>query len=259
MRSEHPQSSLPHFCLGGHDLEMIAIADLLLIHLPSEYFHDRNLTWGAAASAYREVLDRYRPVVLVELKDDLPPEYSRDGLTGIDHHNETANRPCALRQVFDLLELPAEEWTREFDLIAANDTGHARGMLRLTPPATLEEMREIRRRDRAAQGITDEEERQGEEAAKAAEVRLGGRLTVVTIPHDRTATVADVLSEELGGPGYETLLILSPSETTVFAPGAVIERLSQRFLGGWWGGDLPRRGFFGHPTRLDVGAVEALL
>lgn len=141
-----------HFFLGGYDLEMVTIRDLLK-HL-GQPFCDKRLHWGARASQYRaeieETLVRGETPVLVELQPDmdLPPER----VVLVDHHGERAgaDRPSSLRQVFKLLRLPAARWTRELALVEANDIGHVRGMLALG--ASLEELVRIRRADRAAQG-----------------------------------------------------------------------------------------------------------
>ena len=123
----------------------------------------------------------------------------------------------------------------------------------------MAQMRAIRAHDRAAQGITGTQEEQGIEACKSPRTLYGGRLTVVTLPHGRTATVTDVLDKRLGGPGYENLLIFSPEQTSFFGAGGAINALKEAFPGGWSGGELPQRGFWGHASFLGVGAVLAAL
>ena len=75
--------------------------------------------------------------------------------------------------------------------------------------------------------------------------RFGGRLTVVRLSHRRSATVTDVLDSALGGPGFQNLLVLCPDETLFFGEGRGIETLRNHFPGGWYGGELPRRGYWG--------------
>ena len=89
--------------------------------------------------------------MLVELEDDLG---LGDHCLSINHHGPVAgaDAPTALHQVFDLLGLPPEGWTRRMELVAANDRGHVAAMRHIG--AGLEEIREIRAADRAAQGIT---------------------------------------------------------------------------------------------------------
>ena len=57
---------------------------------------------------------RRRNPVLIELKDDLPASFPRDRLLFVDHHGERAgeDRQTSLEQVFELLDLPREDWTR---------------------------------------------------------------------------------------------------------------------------------------------------
>ena len=47
--------------------------------------------------------------------------------------------------------------------------------------------------------------------------------------------------------GDDELIVLSPHEVNVDASGPLIEALTSRYPGGWSGGDLPARGFWGRP------------
>lgn len=257
------------FLLGGHDLEMLTIRELLQAHAP-DLFCDKNLSWGARASDYRVEIEQAtrngKTPVLVELENDLNlktcphpgplPEGEGGNISGpfpgaegeviiIDHHGALAgaDRPTSLHQVFALLGLPPELWTRRMELVAANDRGHIKGMQDIG--ATMDEIVAIRAADRAAQGIGAEQEDQAAEAVRLAERLCHGRLTVVRLPHNRTAAVADRLAPELGGEGYDNLLVLSPDEVNVYGCGALVSALAGRFPGGWYGGSLPERGFFG--------------
>lgn len=202
---------------------------------------DAGLAWGARASEYRDALTGAMAeglrVVLVELDLDiaLPP-----GTIEIDHHGARNAEPAALRQVFDLLALPASLWRRDMALVAANDVGHVRGMQAMG--ASAEEMILIRARDRAAQGITAEEEAAGAAALAAMQVALDGSLIIVHLPHGRSATVADPLA--LSG-DLRDLLLFAPGSTQFFGSGARIDRLDMAFPGGWRGGALPKYGFWG--------------
>ncbi len=253
------------FFLGGRDLEMQTIRELL--EQEGAAFYDKQLSWGAAASAYRQELDAVqaagKTAVLVELALDVPLDPARR-LVVVDHHGDAAGRQTSLEQVFALLELAHTRWSRWYDLVAANDAGHIDGLLRAG--ATCEEVARVRAADRAAQGITAEEEAQGAAAAAAAE-RPHPALTVARLPHARTATVADRLHRAAGGPGYENLLIFSPGEVNFYGEGDLIEALDRAFPGGWKGGELPRRGYWGragdtapvydHLLRLLAHRVEA--
>jgi hypothetical protein len=111
--------------------------------------------------------------------------------------------------------------------------------------ATPEEIRQVRAADRAAQGITQHYEAQGEQALASAEILADGRLTIVRLPHTHTAVVTDRLEPVLGGPGYVNLLVVSPGQLNFFGKGEFVQGLQEKF-GGWWGGALPKRGFWGH-------------
>lgn len=249
-------------CLGGHDLEMIEIARLLATR-PDVTVFDRGLPWGAKASAYltdlSHALADARRIVLIELADDLPADFPRERLTWIDHHGSLAgaDKPTAVEQVFALLGFPPEAWTRDLALVAANDRGHIAAML--ASGATPDEVRDIRTRDRRAQGVSDRDEQLALAAIAAAEFHFGGRLTVVRLPHSHTSAVTDFLHPSLGGPGYENLLVLCPAQTIFFGSGRCIDALRTAFPGGWFGGELPARGYWGIARTITLPELLPLL
>jgi len=233
-----------HFFLGGRDLEMLEIRHLLEAHAAGQV-EDLGLAWGARASAYRPgieaALARGETPVLVELQDDLPPEIDRARLLAVDHHGEAAARPTSIEQVFALLGLPPAAWTRRLALVAANDRGHVAGLLEAG--ATAEEVAAIRAADRAAQGVTAADEA---EAGRAIATRqVSGRLTEVTTSSLTSSAIADRMLPVMGGPGHDALLVVMPGKLAAFAEGRAIQRLAAEVPGGYWGGDLPRRGFWG--------------
>lgn len=242
------------FFLGGYDLEMLTIRQLLRT-VPGTRVHDHQLAWGAAASSYRneiaDCLAAGNKAVLIELKNDLGLSSEQQSVIIVDHHDDRAGRdvPTSLEQVFELLKLPKEQWTTDYRLVAANDRGGVPGLR--DAGATAEEIRTIRQRDRDAQGITFEEESIGKQAALDARSLFGGRLKVAHIPHDRTATVTDALAPEMGGADYENLVIQSPCKTYFYGSGWCIHALKLRYPGGWSGGELPERGFWGIEQLLD--------
>lgn len=244
--SQAPSDRLMFF-LGGHDLEMLTIRELLEQEAPGR-FHDQRLGWGARASSYRGAIQTALAAgatpVLVELEDDLDP--SVRPLLIVDHHGPLAGReaPTALHQVFRLLDLGPERWTRWFDLVAANDRGYIPAMKAIG--ASPREIAAIRAADRRAQGITDAEEAAAEEAVRHhTEIDAGGELTVVRLPHARTAAVTDRLHPELGGPGYRNLLVLGSGEANFFGDGHIVAALADAFPAAWYGGALPDQGFWG--------------
>ncbi len=237
---------------------MVTIRALLDETVPG-YVHDKGLRWGAKASVYREeimgALARGLTPVLVELEDDLG--LGAPCLIVVDHHGPKAggDKPTSLHQVFDLLDLPSQRWSRWYDLVAANDRGYVPAMIEIG--ATREDIIHVRAADRAAQGITPEDELVGEKAVSQAETMAGGKLTIVRLPHNRTAVVTDRLDPSLGGPGFQNLLVYSPEEINFYGDGKTIATLIRQFPSGWYGGALPERGFWG---RMGTGhEVEAFL
>lgn len=240
------------FFLGGQDLEMVTIRDLLLE--TGAMFHDKRLGWGARASDYRAEIDAALAAgdspTLIELELDV--RLPEERITVVDHHDHRAGTDArsSLRQVFDLLALPPERWTREFELVDANDRGHIPGMIR--SGATADDIVRIRAADRAAQGVTADEQKAAREAIAERISTPNGDLTLVRVPHSKASVVADLMHAELGGPGYTNLVVLSPTEINVFAEGWIVSALKEALPQGWSGGDLPERGFWGcrrHPEK----------
>ena len=235
------------FFLGGRDLEMQEIRILLDRYAPNRT-EDLHLPWGARLSSYRQpllsALAHGETPVLAELLDDLPPEaFDRAAVIIVDHHGDRAGtaQPTSIEQVFHLLGLPPDAWTRWLSLVSANDRAHVAGMLAIG--ASRDEIIAIRKADRAAQGVTADDE--AEAARVIGERKQDGRLTIITISGTTSSPVADLMLPALGGPGYDRLMVRMRGEVAVFADGTAIERLAAQFPGSWWGGDLPRAGFWG--------------
>ncbi len=235
------------FFLGGQDLEMKTIRELLNKYAPDLY-HDKNLSWGAKASAYtKEIqacLRQGKTPVLVELEYDLGLDASRIKI--IDHHQGKAGKKQAtsLQQVFELLDLPRELWTRWHELVAANDYGYIPAMLAIG--ATPAEVAKVRAADRDAQGITPAEETEVAKALQNMQKLVNGKLSIVHLSHSHTAAVVDRLEPALGGHGFQNLLVISPGEINFFGSGDYVLALDRAFPDGWYGGALPDRGFWGH-------------
>ena len=248
------KNSTLEFFLGGADLEMDTIRALLKQYAPDRV-HDLHLRWGAKASAYRVEIENCLAAgctpVLIELEDDL--SLDAQPVRIVDHHGALAgnDKPTSLHQVFALLDLARSEWTRWYELVAVNDRGYIPALLDMG--ATREEIVRVRAADRAAQGITPEEEITAERAAHDAETLAGGALTVVRLSHSRTAAVTDRMHPGLGGPGYRNLFVKSPDELNFYGSGMLVLALDCAFPGGWYGGALPEQGFWGHgPPLLDA-------
>lgn len=256
MTMKKPQNLV--FFLGGHDLEMLTIKDMLR-HRCVPYF-DKKLKWGAKASAYideiKMAVSEGKKPVLIELIDDMGLEISATA-TLIDHHDARAGKdqPTSLEQVFKLLELPQKEWSRQYELISANDKGYTPALV--SAGAAQEEIVGIRAEDRRAQGVTELEENEAIKAVEKAEVLMDGRLTLVHLSHAKTAAVTDRLDKILGGHGYENLIVVSPAEVNFYGQGGIVIELNNKF-GGWRGGELPERGFWGVSPLKNVVTDEVI-
>lgn len=187
----------------------------------------------------------------VELQGSAP-----EGVENIDHHrydgDDRTNELSSLEQVADLI---GHELTLYEQFVAANDKGFIPAMYELAKTKNLSKketqklIEKVRLQDRAAQGITPEQERIAEKAIQEAEV--SDLLTVVRMAHSKTSTVCDRLFGR-----YKNLLILSEDgEVNFFGEKGVIERLSSLVKGSWSGGDLDHdNGFWGgYPSQnLDI-------
>lgn len=197
------------FLLGGHDLEMLTIREVL--HKAGIKYADHELQWNnACLSSYRKELKEASGkgwiVWGIELQEDTitPPCYRR-----IDHHNDSAHLPSALEQVLDVLDLPMD---RYLQLVAANDKAYIPGMLQLN--ATADEVEIIRRADRKAQGVTDEDELLAEKAI-TENCKKAGDLLVVRALSPRFSPICDRLFP------YRCLLIYTDDEWIYYGEGAM--------------------------------------
>ena len=115
-------------------------------------FIDKNLSWGASLSDYKDELEKYNNFTIygIELEKDITPP---NNYIEIDHHNSNDSKASSLEQIANILDI---KLSREEKLICANDSGYIRGMKKLD--ATKQEIEYIRQKDRKAQGITKEDE-----------------------------------------------------------------------------------------------------
>lgn len=237
------------FLLGGHDLEMNTIRDLLSANQVP--YADKNLRWNnAKLSEYVDEIQEFLAkhpagqIFGIELTNDLPfplPSYQP-----IDHHNEFSDRPSALEQVLRLLNLPMEH---RHKLIAANDSHYITGMQAIG--ATPEDIAAIRWEDRKAQGVSEEDERLAE-LAIAQNLKCYGSLLMVQAYSSSFSPICDRLYP------YSSLLIYTEDEWTFYGKGAknVLELLKADYQQGklyYGGGDSgyvgSRQGIY---TKYDV-------
>lgn len=96
----------------------------------------------------------------------------------------------------------------------------------------------VRLQDRAAQGITKEQEEQAEKALESIEIQ--GNLTIVKLQHSKCATITD----RLYGRYKNLLIICEDGEIDFYGNGSVCLELQDKFRG-WSGGQLPENGYWG--------------
>jgi hypothetical protein len=194
------------FLLGGHDLEMLEIKRLL--EREGKTYFDVGLGWeNADLSAYRDIIEQYPDgeFVGIELRDAAgiaPMSYHL-----VDHHNENSHRPASILQVAALLGVEPDERMR---IVAANDAGYIPALKALG--LLDEEISQIRREDRAAQGITEEDERKAEQSIAEHLTKIGDTLIVESsTPH--FSAICDRLFP------YRSLLIYTDSEWVFYGEG----------------------------------------
>ena len=204
------------FLLGGMDLEMRTIRDILSEHRVT--FYDRSLRWdNAVLSQYHDVLEQYGSdegvtIYGIELTEDTacPANYVR-----IDHHNDFSYKPSSLIQVADLLGVPVSRYHR---LVAANDERYIPGMLSMG--ASDEEISRIRMLDRKSQGVTEEDEQAAVRSINENK-RLCGNLTVIRSYSRAFSPICDRLYP------YGNLLLYTEREAVYY--GSMVPRLKRMF------------------------------
>ena len=198
------------FLLGGHDLEMETIRQFV-DQSPDCLALDLNLTWyHALLSRYSGIFDLYphSEFYAVELQEDMEvPVQVRSRFHIIDHHNEYAGRPSSLEQVAEILGVELDRWHR---LVAANDSGYVPAMKAMM--ATDDEIQEVRFRDRAAQGVTEEDEREAEESIEHNLQKIGDLMVVKSSTH-RFSPICDRLYP------YKSLLVHTDKEFCFYGEG----------------------------------------
>ncbi|MFY9116844.1 MAG: hypothetical protein WAN85_07090 [Bacteroidales bacterium] len=225
------------FLLGGYDLEMVEIKNMLEKHGLS--YCDKKLRWdNADLSQYKEELEAGKIYYGIELNEDYIPDVT---YYSINHHDDSIGNKSAIEQVATLIGIPL---SREQELIAANDSGYIQAMQK--KGATEEEIKSIRQRDRRAQGAT---ERDDQLAAVSIKDNLSFRHDVMVVKSATSfySSVTDLLFP------YEKLIIYD-DETLVYY-GHHINRLVNEFSslitkgGIYYGGSLSF-GFWGLKKRV---------
>lgn len=176
------------FLLGGYDLEMITIKQMLE-EREDCIVADKHLYWdNALLSAYQEEMSKYADCLIysIELREDIT---APENYISIDHHNDKSGQLSSLEQVAAILDV---ELNRYQKLVAANDKGYIPAMKVLG--ASKEEIDEIRRKDREAQGVTEEDEQKARLVVDSADMLYPG-LIIVKAVNSRFSPIVDRLSE----------------------------------------------------------------
>ncbi len=250
------------FFLGGRDLEMSRIATIL--NGSSVPFFDKGLEWGAKASTYQteieSVLESGKKPILIELENDLLGAIA-ERCAWIDHHGNRSSEPASILQVLGLIGVTP---TRRDRLIAANDSGYIPAMLAMG--ATQVEIDEIRREDRATQGVTPEME---VEAVTAIESSLAfGPVKCIYLAHSKWCCVTDRLFQTWPD-GKENLMVIcdngTPGTFTVnyFGRGDICLKMKELFANAWGGGkgygNPDGQGFAGCTTKYHDYVIKFVL
>ena len=195
------------FLLGGYDLEMLTIRDILMQE--GVAFADCQLRWdNAFLSQYQSIIQKLpntTTIVGIELQEDISLHCN---YLKIDHHNQYAHLPSALEQIVNLLNLPMNRYRQ---LVAINDKAYIPGMIDLG--ASKEEINRIRYADRQAQGVTVQDEELAEKAI-AENMRQIGDLLLIHAYSSCFSPICDRLFP------YRKLLIYTENEWMYYGEGA---------------------------------------
>ena len=201
------------FLLGGYDLEMLTILDLL--QKKQQEYRDKRLSWeGARLKQYADELQQFGDnkeytIYGIELDESELESPIPNNYRAIDHHNGREDEPSALEQVCAVLGIEMDK-DKNLQLVAANDTGYIPAMQELD--ATEDQIKDIRHKDRKAQGVTEEEESSAELAIKQAENVHG--LLCVESSSKRFSPIADRLYGE-----FPRSLVYTDEEFTYYGWG----------------------------------------
>lgn len=175
------------FLLGGHDLEMVEIKNLLVQN--KQDYLDKNLSWGAAkwsdySTEFKKPANKGKIFVGIELSDkqDMP----ENGID-IDHHNFNSDKASSIEQISRLLNVELNHWQQ---LVAANDRGYIHGLEQMC--ATKEEIKKIREADKQAQGVTAEDEAKALESVKNHKEETDGFVIIKSLT-DKFSPITDLM------------------------------------------------------------------
>jgi hypothetical protein len=200
------------FLLGAPDLEMAEIEKLLQAN--TCLYKSKISSWSNAFwVTYREDIElaekENKTIVGIELRDTAGFKKNENWLL-IDHHNENSQLPSSIEQLIsDYIKKPELLEDRHIQLVAANDKGHIAGMKKIN--ATHEQIETIRRADRKAQGVTNDEEEQA--VNDLAKGTLENGLTIIKTNIEHFSAITDRIDND-------RLLVYSDSKLCYYGWGA---------------------------------------
>jgi len=192
----------PIFLLGGKDLEMEEIKNLLIKH--NKRFLDKRLEWGAKLSYYRHLLDDKNIYYGIELIEDIAPPKN---YIAIDHHNSNQANLSSLEQVAKILGI---ELNRYQKLVSLNDKGYIKAMKDFG--ATEVEIEYIRQKDREAQGVDENDEVLA--TISLQEAKLESDILIIKAKTDKFSAISDKCYDK-----YENILIYNDKKLSYYGKG----------------------------------------
>ncbi|SHO80604.1 hypothetical protein MNB_SV-15-1324 [hydrothermal vent metagenome] len=168
------------FLLGGIDLEMIEIKNIL--DKKGLKYKNKNLSWGAKLSSYG--LNHKYEFVGIELIKDI--DLDNISYIDIDHHNELQDRDSSISQIANLLNIKLNRYQK---LVSLNDSGYIPAMIDFG--ATIEEIEDIRKKDRYYQGVTSRDEELAEESI--SQMQKKGDIYIIKSKSDKFSPIIDEL------------------------------------------------------------------
>ncbi len=262
-RRQIPGSRGDVYILGGEDLEMSRIRKRLS-DVGAEVV-DKGMRWEQAANEGVDVVTQEIDDIRAKGKTPVTIELAGAGklrpeIVEIDHHNERSDRPASITQVMERMGLAPVLMDK---LIGANDASYIPGMREVTNdilaklerrlsevPSISESEREqrlegskrwldsmidkVRRKDREAQGVTEEMELEAEEAIRNAEFDEETGLITVRINGDRGSPVVDRLFSQWPN-GRQNLVVVATNdrdmkEVWFYGQGDQCVQISDHFL-----------------------------
>ncbi|GEM_PF-264756 len=247
------------FFLGGYDLEMVTIKDILK-DKKQRYF-DKKLSWGARLSEYKDELSKLSKEqipVFIELNLDI--DYPPNAII-VDHHNEKAgkDKKTSIEQVADLLGVTLN---REQELISANDKGYVWAMLDIG--ATEDETKNIRKLDLEQQGVTDEDKEKAKISVEHFLERISNDFVIIYSLSEKTTPITELVFRY-----YRHIFIITPSNKLGYSgTEQIIRILEDKYvllkkenseIETWSGGYLPDHGYFGSNKALDKKEIVKIM